>query len=108
MSTPLPGRSVRSSTTGRPIMALLDVLGRRWVLRILWELRDGPQTFRGLRERCENMSPSVLNQRLADLREAGIVEAGEGYSLSKEGVRLLDDLAPLHRWAERWDKRATK
>ena len=31
--------SVRGSRTGRPIMALLDLLGRRWTLRILWELR---------------------------------------------------------------------
>jgi len=37
---PRPGRPVRGSRTGRPIMALLDLLGRRWVLRILWELRE--------------------------------------------------------------------
>jgi DNA-binding HxlR family transcriptional regulator len=34
-------RSVRGSKSGRPIMALLDLLGRRWTLRILWELREG-------------------------------------------------------------------
>ena len=34
--------AVRGSRTGRPVMALLDLLGRRWTLRIVWELRDGP------------------------------------------------------------------
>ena len=28
---------VRGSRTGRPIMVVLDVLGRRWALRVLWE-----------------------------------------------------------------------
>ena len=51
-------------------MALLDLLGRRWALRVLWELRDGPVPFRALQQRCDGMSSSVLNQRLAELRAA--------------------------------------
>lgn len=87
-------------------MALLDLLGRRWALRVLWELREGALTFRELQARCESMSPSVLNDRLAELRETGIVEGGaDGYALTAEGGRLLRDLAPLQRWAERWAKR---
>ena len=65
-----PGRPVRGSTTGRPLMAVLDLIGRRWTLRILWELRDGPQGARALRDRCDAMSPSVLYQRLAELGRA--------------------------------------
>ena len=73
MTTPDPGRPVRGSTTGRPIMAALDLLGRRWALRILWELRDGPVGARALRERCDGMSSSVLYERL---RRARIGRAG--------------------------------
>ncbi len=89
-------------------MALFDLLGRRWTLRVLWELRDGGLTFRELQARCEGMSSSVLNQRLRELRDAGIVtvEGGEGYALSEDGRALLDALMPLHTWAERWGKRA--
>ena len=54
-------------------MALLDLLGRRWALRILWELRDEPLRFRELQQACDGLSPSVLNTRLGELREAGIV-----------------------------------
>jgi DNA-binding HxlR family transcriptional regulator len=86
-------------------MALLDLLGRRWALRILWELRDGPLTFRELQTRCGRLSPSVLNDRIAELRDAGII-AGEDFSLTREGEKLLADLAPLQRWAERWAKRS--
>lgn len=74
---PLPGQSVRGSATGRPIMALLDLLGRRWVLRIIWELhRAGrePLTFRALQARCHGMSSSVLSRRLGELRQGRLVE----------------------------------
>jgi DNA-binding HxlR family transcriptional regulator len=109
--TPTPGDAVRGSTTGRPIMALLDLLGRRWALRVLWELRGGESlTFRELQARCAEVSSSVLNDRLRELREAGIVTAtpGEGYSLTREGLLLIDDLAPLDGWAKRWARRTAR
>jgi len=105
-SIPKPGRPTRGSRSGRPIMALLDLMGRRWTLRILWELREGPQRFRALRERCDDPSPTILNQRLRELRDAGIASLSEqGYSLTAEGKDLLACLAPLNRWAQRWAER---
>ncbi len=107
MATPLPGKAVRGSRTGRPIMALLDLLGRRWVMRIIWELREHAPSFRELQQRCDDMSPTVLNQRLKDLREAGIVEMAEegGYALSSLGKQLFDALLPLHQWSEVWHRK---
>lgn len=88
-------------------MVLLELLGRRWTLRVIWELRDGPLLFRVLQERCGGVSSSVLNERLRELRAAGAVEAGEGgYRLTREGRKLLDAYAPLNAWAERWAARA--
>jgi DNA-binding HxlR family transcriptional regulator len=105
-STPRPGAPVRGSRTGRPVMALLDLLGRRWALRIIWELRDEPRTFRALQARCEGMSASVLNQRLRELAEAQITEStAGGYRLTTEGRRLLAAYRPLEAWAERWARR---
>lgn len=96
-------KPVRGSRTGRPIMALLDLLGRRWALRIIWELRNGPLTFRQLRASCAEMSPSVLNQRLAELREALVIGLGDtGYALTPRGRELAALLRPLHAWAESW------
>jgi DNA-binding HxlR family transcriptional regulator len=102
--TPLPGRPVRGSRGGRPVMALLDLLGRRGTLRLLWELGDGKaQSFRVLRASAGEMSPSVLNDRLKELREARLVELVEaGYALTPAGHALARHLKPLNRWAERW------
>ena len=87
-------------------MALLDLLGRRWILRIMWELRDAPAGFRALQLRCDAMSPSVLSQRLQELQDAQIVAlAGDSYALTTEGRALLEVLAPLRAWATRWAQR---
>ena len=97
----------RGSRTGRPIMALLDLLGRRWTLRILWELREGPLTSRALRTACDDASPTVMQARLSELRDAGLVEllAGDGYRLTPLGRELKESFLPLHHFAERWSKR---
>jgi DNA-binding HxlR family transcriptional regulator len=107
MNAPRPGQAVRGSQSGRPIMAALDLLGRRGSLRILWELRDGrPQTFRALQAAADT-NPSLLNTRLKELREAGLAEhAGDGYTLTAAGAELLVALQPFAAWAERWGRRA--
>ena len=100
-----PPRRVRGSRTGRPVMALLDLLGRRWTLRILWELREGPLTSRALRTACDEASPTVLNERLRELREADFIETGDGgYTLTALGHELSETFMPLHRFAERWSR----
>jgi DNA-binding HxlR family transcriptional regulator len=97
---------VRGSRSGRPIMVLLDLLGRRWSLRILWELRHQSLTSRALRAACDEASPTVLQARLSDLRQAGLVELlrGDGYRLTALGRELLETFLPLHHFAERWQK----
>jgi len=100
--------AVRGSRSGRPIMALLDLLGRRWSLRIIWELReDRALTSRALRAACDEASPTILQTRLSELREAGLVELvpGDGYRLTATGKDLLETFMPLQRFADRWSKR---
>lgn len=84
-------------------MALLDILGRRWTLRILWELRAGPVKFRDLAERADSMSQSVLSRRLKELETARLVVSEDaGWRLSREGSVLLQRLMPLSEFARRW------
>jgi DNA-binding HxlR family transcriptional regulator len=90
-------------------MALLDLLGRRWTLRIVWELRSSRATFRALRTACGDPSPTVLNERLRELREARFVDLVEndGYGLTPLGRDLLEQLTPFAAFSERWAKSST-
>ena len=63
-----PGQTVRGSRTGQPIMALLDLIGRRSLLRVLCELCGEPLRFRALQSACDELSPTLLNQRLKEMR----------------------------------------
>ena len=98
-------KRVRGSRTGRPIMVLLDLLGRRWTLRIVWELREEPRRFREL-QALIGASPTIINTRLSELREARLVELDEaaGYRLTGLGQELLRLFLPLHHWSEKWSK----
>jgi DNA-binding HxlR family transcriptional regulator len=90
-------------------MVLLDLLGRRWALRVLWELRgERLLTFRELQAGCGHISSSVLNERLRELRDAGIVTRtdGSGYQLTAEGQSLLRALAPIEAWSRHWAERS--
>jgi DNA-binding HxlR family transcriptional regulator len=100
---PKPGQPVRGSRSGRAGMALFELLGRRWALRVIWELREGRRlNFRDLLAACE-IAPSVLNTRLTELRETKLIELGDaGYALTKQGAALLHLLMPLHDWADGW------
>jgi hypothetical protein len=67
---------------------------RRWALRILWELRSERLTSRALRTACDDASPTILQTRLSELREAGFVELvpAEGYGLTPPRPRAPRDL----------------
>ena len=97
------GEKVQGSQSGQPIMVLFDLLSRRWAMGVLWNLSDGPRTFRDLQARCGSASPTVLNTRLKELREVELVEKTTGgYALTKTGRDLFDRLEPLGDWAMEW------
>ena len=79
----------------------LELAGRRWALRIAWELRGGPLSFRGLQAACGHVSPSVLATRLHEMGDLQIVEniPRLGYRLTASGERLFQVLAELNKWS---------
>jgi DNA-binding HxlR family transcriptional regulator len=90
-------------------MALLDLLGRRMALRVLWELsRAGaPLTFRALQMAAET-NPNVLNTRLKEMRAAGLIDRdARGYHLSEMGASLTPLILQLHAWADAWSAELT-
>jgi DNA-binding HxlR family transcriptional regulator len=101
MTLPPKGRSA----TAVPLAELFELLGRRWTLRILWELRDRTLSFNELRRAVGGMSQSVLVTRLTELFGAGLVaDVQGGYRLTADGQSLVGELGPLESWATRWER----
>ena len=109
MTTPLPKKPVRGSSSGIAIMAVFDLLGRKWNMRIMWELNSEQLSFRALQERCDGMSPSVLNTRIKQLTQAKLVlTTSNGYKLTELGLSLMNTLNPLRDWAAQWEEEVSK
>lgn len=109
MTTPLPKKLVRGSSSGIAIMAVFDLLGRKWNMRIMWELNSDSLSFRGIQEQCDGMSPSVLNTRIKQLTEAKLIfTTSEGYKLTELGLSLMKTLNPLRDWAAEWEEEISK
>jgi DNA-binding HxlR family transcriptional regulator len=87
--------------TEKAVEGVFDLLGRRWSLRLVWELRRSTRSFSALRDRT-GISPSVLSARLGELIESGVAQRdGSGrYRLSGPGRELARILYELNRWAE--------
>jgi DNA-binding HxlR family transcriptional regulator len=95
----------RQSITPRPLAELFELAGRRWTLRILWELRGRTLSFNDLRRAVGGMSQSVLVTRLTELFGAGLVaDVPGGYRLTGNGQSLVRELTPLESWAQRWER----
>ena len=91
----------RTAKTSPSMARALALAGQKWMLRIVWELRMGPLSFRALRAQCGNISPSVLAGRLKELADSGVVEniPRLGYRLTARGERLFQVLAGLDKWS---------
>lgn len=93
--------------------AALNVLGQKWVMRIIRVLGDRTQRFCELQDALGGANSATLSQRLKLLEDEALVERREvsvvppwvEYSLTPKGSELRDAIAGIDRWAERWSAR---
>ncbi|SUD49071.1 Uncharacterized HTH-type transcriptional regulator ytcD [Nocardia otitidiscaviarum] len=99
-----PPAASRADAADLPLLAVMDLVGQRWVLRVLWELEPGPLGFLELRRRMGNCSSSMLSVRLQRLQSAGAVvkQTDRSYELTPAGRELATALEPLWAWSRRW------
>ena len=85
-----------------------DLLGRRWVLAILWASAEaGAVRFNEFKQTLEGIPPRTLAARLVELEEAGILERRvldtrpprAEYRLTEAGRRLRYVIEALNAWA---------
>lgn len=88
----------------------LNVLGQKWVLRIVRELGERTQRFCELQDALGGANSATLSQRLKLLEDEGLIERRAistvppwvEYSLTDKGTDLRSAIAGIDRWAERW------
>ncbi|MTD55475.1 winged helix-turn-helix transcriptional regulator [Amycolatopsis pithecellobii] len=91
-----------------PLSRVMVLLGRRWAGVVLSTLLHGPAYFNELKRRIPAISDRVLNDRLIEFAELGlvtrtIVDQGRvrvQYALTDHGAALRPAITELTRWAE--------
>lgn len=90
--------------------AALNVLGQKWVMRIVRSLGERTQRFCELQDALGGANSATLSQRLKLLEDEGLVDRTMisevppwvEYSLTDKGSDLRRAIARIDRWADRW------
>ncbi len=93
--------------------AALNVLGQKWVMRIVRVLGERTQRFCELQDALGGANSATLSQRLKLLEDEGLIQRHAisavppwvEYSLTDKGGDLRGAIAGIDRWAERWAHR---
>jgi DNA-binding HxlR family transcriptional regulator len=88
----------------------LNVLGQKWVLRIIRALGEETQRFCELQDALGGANSATLSQRLKLLEDEGLIDRRTvstvppwvEYSLTDKGADLGRAITGIDRWAERW------
>jgi DNA-binding HxlR family transcriptional regulator len=92
-----------------PVAHALDVVGERWALLVVRELRLGPKRYSDLAASLPGAGPNVLAQRLRDLEDGGVLRrrtlpppaGARVYELTPWGAELEPVFRALARWGVR-------
>ena len=87
----------------------VDVVGNRWTLLIIRELRPGPRRFTDLVDGLPGISRKLLSERLRELEREGVITrtelpppaARQVYELTEDGRDLAVAMSPLIAWGLR-------
>jgi DNA-binding HxlR family transcriptional regulator len=88
----------------------LNVLGQKWVMRIVRVLGERTQRFCELQDALGGANSATLSQRLKLLEDEGLVDRTivsevppwVEYSLTTKGADLRRAIVGIDRWADLW------
>lgn len=86
------------------------IMGKKWMGLIIHTLMEEPKRFSEIHAFIPDLSKRVLNERMKELEENGIVlrnviadrPVRTEYSLTKKGTELGRSLKVLEEWADKW------
>lgn len=94
--------------SGCRIREILERVGDKWSLQVIFHLGDGPQRFTSLKRSIDGVSQRMLTVTLRGLERDGIVSRTMypvipprvEYALTPLGATLLDAAGALVSWAD--------
>jgi len=98
-----------------PVSKTAQIIGEKWTLLIIRELLRGASRFNQIQRAMPKISPTVLNKRLSELLEHGVIERcripeqrGYEYQLTECGRELAPLVMQMAEWGMRWARSTMK
>ena len=92
-----------------PVSKTAQIIGEKWTLLIIRELLNGITRFNQIQRAMPRISPTMLNKRLGELAEFGIIDRiripeqrGYEYALTECGLELAPLVLQMAKWGMRW------
>jgi DNA-binding HxlR family transcriptional regulator len=101
---------IRGKDYNCTIDLMMDIIGGKWKMRLLWTLMmDGSQRFGELKRRCVKISAKVLAQQLKELEQDELITRKSydevpprvEYSISEYGKTVIPFIKQMHEWSFR-------
>ncbi|MEL3972549.1 helix-turn-helix domain-containing protein [Rossellomorea oryzaecorticis] len=89
---------------------VIDVIGGKWKVLILWNLNEGVKRFNELKRSLPNITQKMLTQQLRELEEHGLVSRKVyqevpprvEYSTTDMGKKLQATLFEMCKWGDEY------
>ena len=89
---------------------VLDVIGGKWAMPIIYNLSKGKLRFKEIERTVEGINTRMLVKELKNLEANGIitrevfatVPPTVEYTLTKKGDKLLPSIKSLHQWGQEY------
>ncbi len=102
----MPSFVFRDAEYHNPVEFVLDLVGGKWKLPILWRLRNGTQRYGELRSDLPSITAKMLTQQLRELERDGfitrtvhpVVPPHVDYDLTERGRRTIPHIEELRTW----------
>jgi DNA-binding HxlR family transcriptional regulator len=103
-----PTPKIAAPTSKCPLTDLVEMIGGRWKVLLLWRLRDGTKRFNELRRLMPGVTQKMLTQQLRQLEADGLISRKifaevppkVEYKLTATGTQLCSLLTILADWAK--------
>ena len=100
----------KNSQKACSVKDVLDVIGGKWAMPIIYNLSKGKLRFKDIERTIEGINTRMLVKELKNLESNGIINRKVfatvpptvEYSLTKKGDKLLPSIKSLHKWGQEY------
>ena len=106
----MASKKLENSHQACSLKDVLDVIGGKWAMPIIYNLSKGKMRFKEIERTVEGINTRMLVKELKNLEANGIltrtvfatVPPTVEYTLTQKGKKLLPSIKSLHQWGQEY------